>query len=305
MTMQDTGRRPDPPFASEARSGPPAGAVSRRRLTPSQAVVQRPFLVALPVIVLLVPALAWAMLRPPTYTAEARMLVGGFNVEAQAVPGFVAASQTLAETYSRLVSTRTIEERVAQILQVDVASVDGHIDATSVPESAIIRITGTDDEEETAVQFAAAAAQALQDYASTSGRGEDAEALLDQYRAARVELNQATARRDALRGQYDARVAAGSATDADLAALSEAEADVDRAQLKADTLAGAYGDVEASAGGAGTPSVIAPASSGGDDRSRNLQLAIAAPLLLGSVAGVALATLVANRRGTPAHAALP
>jgi hypothetical protein len=304
MTMQAAGRRPEPAPQGEVPRGPAPGVtVTQRRLTPSQAVVSRPLLVALPILVLLIPSVALALARQPVYTAESRLLVGGFNVEAQAVPGFVEASRTLSQTYSRLVPTRAIAERVAEILKLDVDQVDGHIDATAVPESSIIEVTGTGDDQGEAIRFSAAAAQALEDYADQAGGTSGADNLLDEYRQASVALNQATARQNALKRQYDARVAAGTATDADQEALSAAQADVSRANLEATTLAGVYTSSRESQGGSGNIDLVAPASGAGNDRQSKLQIAIAGPLLLGAVAGVALATLVANRRQQqPAHA---
>lgn len=302
MTMQAADPRLDADVSPSRGDRQLTPGVSRptQRITPSQAVVARPMLVALPILVLLVPLLALALARQPVHSAEARLLVGGFNVEAQAVPGFVEASRTLAETYSRLVPTRAVTERVAEILQIDLQAVDGHVDATSVPESSIIRIIGTGSDEGEAIRFAAAAAQALEDYADQSGQLASTEELLDEYRQASVVLNTATARRDALKQQYDARTAAGSVTEADLQALTEAEADVDRADLEAQTLAATYGDQRTNSGSSGNIDLIAPADATGTDRASSLQTAIAAPVILGLIAGIALATLVANRRGLPA-----
>lgn len=302
MSMQTTGRRPGTLLPPGDRARPSApGSGPQRRLTPSQAVVARPFLVVLPALVLLVPALLVAFARPPVHTAEARLLVGGLNVEAQAVPGFVEASRTLAATYSRLVPTRAIEERVAEILGVDLDDVEGHVDATSVPESSIIKVTGTGDDADDAVRYAAAAAEALEAYAESAATSATRETLLDEYRQASLELNRTTAQRDALERQYNARVAAGTATDADVEALTAAQADVDRAALEAQTLAAAYSEQRQLSTGSGTLDLIAPSSYIGDDRTKNLQLAIAAPVLLGLIAGVALATIVANRRDAPTH----
>jgi hypothetical protein len=279
-------------------------SVTQRRLTPSQAIVTRPLLVALPILVLLVPSIALALARQPVYSAQSRLLVGGFNVEAQAVPGFVEASRTLSQTYSRLVPTRAIAERVAKILKLDVDQVDGHIDATAVPESSIIVVTGKAADQGKAIRFSAAAAQALEDYADQAAGSSGADSLLDDYRQASLALNTATARQTALKKQYDARVTAGTATDADLQALSAAQADVSRANLEATTLAGSYTAAKTNSGGSGNIDLVAPASGAGNDRKSNLEVAIAGPLLLGAIAGVALATLVANRRGVPAHSTI-
>ena len=299
MTMQAADHRLDADVPPTPRQ-PAPGAPPAHRITPSQAVVARPMLVALPILVLLVPLLVLALARQPVHSAEARLLVGGFNVEAQAVPGFVEASQTLAETYSRLVPTRAITERVAETLQLDVDQVEGHVDATSVPESSIIRIIGKGDDDGEAIRYAAAAAQALEEYADQSGQLASSETLLDEYRAASVTLNTATARRDELQRQYDARTAAGTVTQTDLEALTAAEADVDRANLEAQTLAATYGEQRTNSGGSGNLDLVAPADATGTDRRSSLQTAIAAPIILGLIAGIALATLVANRRGLPA-----
>jgi hypothetical protein len=299
MTMQAAGRRPEPPAAR-----PESRRVTASRVTPSQAIVSRPMLVALPILVLLIPSIAIALARQPVYTAEARLLIGGFNVEAQRVPGFVEASRTLAETYSRLVPTRAISERVAKILDVDVEEVEGHIEASSVPDSSLIRVEGTASSVAKAVKLSAAASQALVDFADQS-EGGSADELLDQYRQASLALNEATAARDALQARYDARVAAGTATDADRSAVSAAQADVDRAKLEATTLAGVYTTTRSNTGTSGQVTLVAPARDVGSDKKSTLQLAIAGPLLLGAIAGVALATIVANRRRemAPAHAA--
>jgi capsular polysaccharide biosynthesis protein len=304
MSIQAAERRQDADVSTTSPGLTPGVARPQQRITPSQAVVARPMLVALPILVLLVPLVALALARQPVHSAEARLLVGGFNVEAQAVPGFVEASRTLAETYSRLVPTRAITERMAEILQLDVEQVDGHVDATSVPESSIIVITGTGDDDAEAIRYAAGAAQALEEYADQSGQLASTEELLDEYRQASLTLNTATARRDRLQAQYDARNAAGTATESDLEAVTAAEADVDRARLEAETLATTYSETRTNTGSSGNIDLIAPANATGTNRRSTLQTAIVAPVILGLIIGIALATLIANRRGipSPAHA---
>jgi hypothetical protein len=301
MTMQDTGRRADNPVPTDPRLTPGVSSTSpTRRVTPSQAVVGRPMLVALPILVLLVPSLVLAFARQPVYSAEARLLVGGFNVEAQAIPGFVEASRTLAETYSRLVPTQAITERVAETLKLDIGAVNGHVNATSVPDSSIIRIIGTGSSSREAIRYTAAAAQALEEYVDEAGRSADGASLLDEFRQASLTLNTALARHERLQAQYDARVAAGIDTEDDRETLAGAQADVDRARLEAETIASAYENSGGGSRGSGNVDLIAPADSAGNDRKSTLQTAIAAPVILGLIAGVALATLVANRRGLPA-----
>lgn len=297
MTMHAAGRRPEP-GAPEPAALPARPTAGDRRVAPSTAVVARPLLTLLPALLLLIPAVGLALTRPPTYTAEARMLVGGFNVEAAAVPGFVEASRTLAQTYSRLVSTRAIVERVAENLDIEIEDAEGNVSATAVPESSIIVIEGRADDPETAVRFAAAAADALESYEAESAGASDPADLLDEYGDASLALNAAVNRRDVLQATYDARVAAGLATSSDLEAVSAAEAEADRARLEAETLAAIYGE-QRGRRVSGNLDLVAPASATGNDRRANLQIAIATSVLLGGVAGVALVTLVANRDRRP------
>ena len=283
-------RRPDPDYP-----GPSSARPAARRITPSASVTSHPRLVLLPILVLLVPSLLFAFVRQPEFKAEARLLVGGFDVEATAVPGFVEASRVLAETYGRLVSTPAVGELVAEQLGVRLAEVTGHIDGSSVPESSLIKVEGTASSEAQAMRYAAAAAAALQEYATEVSAGGSAAEALDQYREAATKHNEAEARLTRLTAAFRSREAAGVVTDEDRAALYAAQADVDRAALETDTLAQRYRD-ERSRRGASRMDVVAPATPAGNDRRTIVQLAIAGSLLLGGIAGVALATLVANRQ---------
>src|SRR5206468_5370899 len=100
-TIPQLPTRPAPPRRSR-RTDPVPSPVTRR-VAPSAAAIARPLLVLLPVLTFLVPSLLVAFAKEPVHTAEARLLVGGFDAQSQAIPGFVSATESLASTFARLV----------------------------------------------------------------------------------------------------------------------------------------------------------------------------------------------------------
>jgi hypothetical protein len=292
--LTETGPRAVPDREPQPRK-PASRPSSAGRVPPSAAVIARPMLLLLPIVTFLVPALVITMAQKPTYTAESRLLVGGFNVDAQAVPGFVEAARTLAATYARLVDTPVIDVPVAEAL--DISPDDVSISATSVPESSIIRIQGTSSSEERAIQLADAAADALLEYAdTTASSAAGAEQLLQDYQAAAQRYNEAEAERARL------AAAAGDSPGPELRQqIAAAEARAAAEQLRAESLAQQYADRERG-GNQGLLDVVAPAASNGSDRRSKVQLAVAAAVGMGLVVGVALATLVVNRQSTATRA---
>jgi capsular polysaccharide biosynthesis protein len=287
--------QPDPGAARGRTSGnPPRPARSGAgRIPPSAAAVARPMLVLLPVLTFLFPSVALALLRQPVYTSEARLLVAGFDVQAAAIPGFVEASRSLAETYARLVETDAIVTPVVKDLGEPRSDVAGHISATSIPDSAIIKVEGKASSPEEAVRLTTAAADALVNYAKRISGGSSETTLLEDYRKASIALSEAQQQ------QATAEAAVTRATDATALAsarraLAEAQAEVAAAKLQADRAGTQYTE----GGTGGGVQLIGPAIDAYSDKRSKLQLAIAAPTLLGLIVGVALATLVVNRGAT-------
>lgn len=288
--LTETGPRAVPDREPHQPRKQPSRPSAAGRIPPSAAVIARPMLLLLPVVTFLVPALVITLAQKPTYTAESRLLVGGFNVEAQAVPGFVEAARTLAATYARLVDTPVIDVPVAEAL--DISPGEVAISATSVPESSIIRIEGKSSSEERAIQLADAAADALLEYADdTASSAAGAEQLLRDFQAASQRYNEAEAERARL------VEAAGESPGPEVRQqIAAAEARAAAEQLRAESLAEQYADRERGSGG--NLDVVAPAASNGSDRRSKVQLAVAAAVGMGLVVGVALATLVVNRQST-------
>jgi hypothetical protein len=254
------------------------------RISPSTAVVERPLLLLLPVVVFLIPSLLFGFGRRPTYTAESRLLVAGFDVQAAAIPGFVEASRVLAQTYAGLINTPVIVDPAATKLKVAPGVVTGHISGSPVPDAAIIRVDGQASSPAEAVKFSRAAADALTAY-SNQVSGKTVAQLLADYHAAAVMLAQDQARRDAAQ----AAVARGAPGAQD--ALVTAQADVAAAQLSADRASALY----TQGGSSGGLQLIGAPAGAYSDRKSKLELALAVAVVLGLVAGTALATIVVNR----------
>lgn len=134
------------------------------RVTTGLAVLRHPVLAALAALVVLLPVTVLAFGRSPVYTAEARLLVGQIDVEAQAVPGFVQATQQLASLYARVATTDVVVGPAAAASGLDEDEVRSALRASPVPLSAVIRIEASAADEATAVAIAAAGAEALQAY---------------------------------------------------------------------------------------------------------------------------------------------
>lgn len=289
------GGRPAPttPAGPSPDDGPRVGRIdaptaTRRgaRVAPSTAVVMRPLLAALPVVLFLIPSLLVGLTRQPTYTSEARLLLGGFNVRSAAVPGFVDASRTLAATYARLVDTEVIVQPTAAAMGLPRDQVAGHISASPVPDSAIIKVVGSAKNDDDAIALAVAATAALREYVSNAGGSNKSEELAA-YRTAVRARSDAQTRKVAIE-----RIYAAAPTEANRQALADATADFEVAQIDAAREAERFNG--AGSGGADLR-VIAPPNTVTSDRIAKLQLFVAAPVLLGVVVGIALATLVVNR----------
>jgi uncharacterized protein involved in exopolysaccharide biosynthesis len=58
--------------------------------------------------------IAIGLLRSPVYKSQSQLFVGSFDVRSVAIPGFVTASQQLADAYSRLAASDAVVVPVAR-----------------------------------------------------------------------------------------------------------------------------------------------------------------------------------------------
>jgi len=244
-------------------------------------------------------ALVATLRAEATYSATASIVVGRTDVEAAAVPGFTAANNTLAATYSRLVGTT---DHVALIPEVpgrsslDLAELLG---ASPIPDTPIIVVTASGSSADAAVQLADEASAALISLVATlndpSSRGE---AILAEYRVAAEQLAVANVELAATQSRLSAlgEAAAPAATAAARVEVEQAQAAFAEAQLRADTLAEAYRNSQRAVADGDLLRPVSAAASTGSNRASALALALAAGLLGGGLLGVSLAWLLENRR---------
>jgi len=258
--------------------------------------MRRHFVLALlPVVLAVGGAVAFGLTRPPTYFAETRLWVGGFDLnQPGALTGYAAASSALAGAYSRAVSSAPVQRRTVARLRRREPDAIGSVSATPVAQSPVFKIMATGQSEAAAVATANAATGALRDYVATlnESSGDGGARLFSRFREASRELYQRRA---------DTREAASlfriDASEPNRRALISARSDEDAGRLRVETVREQYQAHERTAS-AGTAQIVVlnRASSATTDRRSFLQRLILAALAGGLVAGAALATLRANRR---------
>ena len=260
-------------------NGAPSAAGSP---SPLQAISRHPFLTLLPILLMVGGALAFGLERKPIFTSEARLGVGELSPSAQTAAGIVEANQQLASAFSRAIDAQRVLAPVAGELGLTTAEVERRLDATPVPESPVLVVSGTGPSKAEAVALTQVGTSALVRYIRALGDTDaEAERLLRELTEARREVER-------LRAET-----------LEPAASPELEA----AELRAQSLRAQYLDTTQSPGA--TPiTVLNPAGSATNDRRKVLHLAIVVAVLAGIAVGAALATLREvrlRRRPVPAH----
>lgn len=135
--------------------------------------------------------------REAVYTAEMRLAVGAGQLSTLSVPGFPTASEDLASSYARWVTTVGVGE---------MSLPDGalSLSASPIPESNVIRIEGTSRDSDVALETTETAAAALQDEINTVRTGNDPEELLTQIRDLSAEELRLDLAVNRARGAYEA-----------------------------------------------------------------------------------------------------
>jgi capsular polysaccharide biosynthesis protein len=272
---------------AEAQFGP-------RRPTVVEAVRRRPLLIVLPVLVLLIGAAAYGLNRTPVYTAEARLSVGRIDLsQPGALNGFAAATPLLATVYSRAVSAAAVIQQVSRDTGVTPLNVRRRLDSTPIPDTSLFTISATGDDRDAAIRMANSASEALKDFVRTTNTSPDdnAPTLLRAYRDEQVNVVEASQTSASARERL-----ARSDTAANRAAVAQAAGDLAAAQLRAKSAAAAYSTSVAGTSINPSVTILAPASFAVSDRSSKFQIYCFAALVAGLVLGIALATLVEDRR---------
>lgn len=133
-------------------------------------------LIAIVVLVslLLSMILTWA-LRPPVYTAEARLAVGSGQMTALNIPGYPTASEAMASNYARWVNHQGVQGELAP---------EGTIELSASPivDSNVLRVEATSLDPQIAVAAADEAADLLMEGVNQVADFNDPEALIAEIR---------------------------------------------------------------------------------------------------------------------------
>jgi uncharacterized protein involved in exopolysaccharide biosynthesis len=259
---------PDPVAADPGRANVP-------RFDIVTAAVRNVPLLVIPALVLTGVGVALGLARQPVYTAEAQLNVGRTNVEAQAIPGIVEGSKSLAGSYARAMHSPGILEPTARAVGRPSGEILEKISASQVAESPAISVEAEGDGVRESTALANAGARSIVAYADrVNANVSHQRSLLRQFGAAE---------RDAAR--LDARAGGareGSDAEAELAAQAQT------ARLRARALSGAYQDSLRSSS-VGFVQVVSPATGATNDRSSTAQRLGLIGFAAGAFFGLALA----------------
>jgi uncharacterized protein involved in exopolysaccharide biosynthesis len=245
------------------------------------------WVIALCVIAGVAAAAVVGIKRHPVYTSSAVVSVGPLS---SATTSDSATATDLALDYAAILTTNTLDRRVAAAMDTEPSYVSANLSAAPVTGVPIVEITGSGASAALARRLANAGAAALVSYFATqTGIGEPGSGLLKQYAAA----NQA-------QQQQQSRVARLESSGASSGELEVARISLAVARLKATAIGAAFtSSVQANGiGGNVTPTVVSAAATSSSDRRKKLVEFV----VVGFFAGLCLAgslLILASARTPP------
>lgn len=241
-------------------------------------------------------ALGVGLVRAPTYTAQAQLLVGK-TVQLNnlaAIPGLAAAGQQIASDYSRLISTAIVTKEAEKQLH---GPLGGSLSASPIPQSPVIQVSAAATSSAHAVALANAGSAALVTAVNqlNEQQSKASSQLLQRYQQADQVLLDNTRTLTNLQQQ----LAANPTNSSLVQQVVSAQTVVDSDKVQVDALAADYS-------GTSTPSQlneqlvqpVGPARATGNDRKTFLEIALLAALVIGFIAGGATAIFVDLRLRT-------
>ncbi len=251
------------------------------------------FVVVSTVAAMALGALLGALVLKPKAVAETRLVVGSQTLRAQEVPGYALATQQLAKTYARFASSDSVTA--------DTRGEVSSIEATPIPDSAIIRLQATAATTEAAVAGATKAAEALIDAAGRADLEQGMRGAAERYSAARLAV--AEKESQLARAKRDAQNDPGDREAKD--AFDRAQVALDLARLDVESLSQAYREaVTTDANGSSGLTVVQKAAITTSGSARSVQMGAVAGGVL-CLLGWGLAAWLSQRRATRSDAAVP
>jgi uncharacterized protein involved in exopolysaccharide biosynthesis len=251
----------------------------------------------LPLVLLLAVAVLLGLKRTPQYTATASISVGPVFVSNPAgISSAIQGTQSLAAVYSRIINANAVIDDTARRLSKGSTLGAGHVSATPIPESPLIKVTAVSGSDRDAVALVNAASSALAYYVNRTGRSKDeAGAISHDYRRAALRYREQLDVSKRLKRHYAEHPSADNRRAADQAA-----ADADTELLRRDALLLTYQNSVQVRGARPPLEVFARATSASSDRYEVLQMLVFTALVGGLLAGLALALLRARPARRPA-----
>src|ERR671937_1251948 len=161
-------------------------------VSPLRAVLLHPIVAIVPVVLLVVAAIAVAHARAPTYTAESRVAIGSFSPSQSDAPGAAYAGTQFASAFSRAITAHDVVAPVAKDTGLRPDEVASRLSATPIPDSPLLQISGTGPSQGAAVRLTNAATDALLAYVRRSDiTGDQASDLLKRFHAAQAQADRA------------------------------------------------------------------------------------------------------------------
>ena len=266
------------------------------RIGPLEAVRRHKITAVLPVIVLVGLAVLYSEDRKPVYEAEARQTIGRVDVsQPGALAGFQSATRALASSYSRAIVAPAVVDPVARDTKLSRSEVRSRLSATPIPESAIISITATGPSRREAIAVATIGARALERYVARLNRSNpNAARLFRQFRRSSARL--AERRFQFEQARREARQQEEEPDAATTRRITRLRQRVNDAELTARVAGENYAISRRSESNVSILQTISLPQSATDDRSSNFQIVLFGAIVAGVLLGIALASLLANRR---------
>jgi uncharacterized protein involved in exopolysaccharide biosynthesis len=245
------------------------------------------FVALLPVLAFVALGAAYAVTRPPVYTARSTLSVMQLDLSSPgALAGFPAATQALASAYSRAVDSEALTAPVAKTLRQNAADVAASTSATPVPQSPVIHVLATGDLPAGAIDRANAMSRQLVTYVAALSRTDRrGKTLLRQYREAARAYQAALAAQGRAQRAYDR-----AQNDRNQARLIRSRADASTAELRSQTIRTRYEQSQQALSNSTALQILSPARTAQSDRRSRFELAVLIGLVAGLLVGAALAS---------------